>query len=64
VEALLAGLTDEQRLVIQLRFMEGYDLETCARILGKNTGAIKALQHRALRQLGAKLDQAGWSTPG
>jgi RNA polymerase sigma-70 factor (ECF subfamily) len=56
VQALMADLNDEQRLVIQLRFIEGYDLETCARILGKNIGAIKAQQHRALRQLGSKLE--------
>jgi RNA polymerase sigma-70 factor (ECF subfamily) len=48
---LIAQLTDEQRTVIQLRFIEGYSLEECARILGKTIGAIKALQHRALRQM-------------
>jgi RNA polymerase sigma-70 factor (ECF subfamily) len=57
VQALLLGLTDEQRSVIQLRFIEGFDLDECARILGKNVGAIKALQHRALRQLAARLER-------
>jgi RNA polymerase sigma-70 factor (ECF subfamily) len=55
VRQLMADLTDEQRLVIQLRFVEGYSLEDCARLLKKTAGAIKALQHRALRQLGQKL---------
>lgn len=53
--ALLAQLTDEQQLVVQLRFLEGYSLEEAARLMGKTTGAIKALQHRALRQLARQL---------
>lgn len=57
VQALVASLTDEQRTVIQLRFVEGYNLEDCARRLNKTTGAIKALQHRALRQLAEKLER-------
>jgi RNA polymerase sigma-70 factor (ECF subfamily) len=52
----LARLTDEQQMVIQLRFIEGYNLEDSAAIMGKSTGAIKALQHRALNSLGRKLD--------
>lgn len=54
---LIDTLTDEQRTVIQLRFIEGYSLEECARLLRKKPGAIKALQFRALRQLGQKLDR-------
>ena len=52
---MMDSLTDEQRLVIQLRFVEGYDLEDCARLMQKTTGAIKSLQHRALQQLARKL---------
>ena len=48
----LATLTDEQKLVIQLRFIEAYSLEETARALSKSTGAIKAIQHRALGRLG------------
>lgn len=55
VRAEVAHLTEEQRTVIQLRFIEGYSLEQCASTLGKTLGAIKALQHRALRQLAGKL---------
>jgi RNA polymerase sigma-70 factor (ECF subfamily) len=54
--AVIETLTDEQRSVVQLRFVEGYSLEEVAQLLGKNTGAIKALQHRALQQLARKLD--------
>lgn len=41
-------LTDEQQQVVTLKFIEGYDNEKIAQIMGKNIGAIKALQFRAL----------------
>lgn len=47
----LAHLTDEQRQVIVLRFVEGRSSAEVAMVLGKNEGAIKALQHRALAAL-------------
>ncbi len=49
--AAIAHLTEDQRQVILLRFIEGMDNETVARILGKRVGAVKALQHRALAAL-------------
>jgi RNA polymerase sigma-70 factor (ECF subfamily) len=51
----LSRLTDEQKRVIQLRFIEGYSLEEAARIMNKTTGAVKALQHRALQSLARQL---------
>jgi DNA-directed RNA polymerase specialized sigma24 family protein len=36
-----------------LRFVEGYRLEEVATLTGRSTGAVKALQHRALRHLRA-----------
>lgn len=47
----IAHLTPDQRQVILLRFIEGLDNETTARIMGKTVGAVKALQHRALAAL-------------
>jgi RNA polymerase sigma-70 factor, ECF subfamily len=44
-------LTDEQRQVIILKFIEDLDNATIASILGKTEGAIKSLQHRALDTL-------------
>jgi RNA polymerase sigma-70 factor (ECF subfamily) len=44
-------LTDEQRDVVLLRFMEGLSINDVAEILGKKPGAVKGLQHRALRAL-------------
>jgi RNA polymerase sigma-70 factor (ECF subfamily) len=52
--ALLAGLralTDDQREVLALRFVADLALEDVARLTGRSTGAVKALQHRALENL-------------
>jgi RNA polymerase sigma-70 factor, ECF subfamily len=53
---LLRGLTEEQQLALQLRFIEGYSLEDTAALMQKTVGAIKALQHRGLRQLARQLE--------
>jgi len=47
----IARLTEDQRQVILLKFFEGLDNETVARVLGKSIGAVKALQHRGLAAL-------------
>jgi RNA polymerase sigma-70 factor (ECF subfamily) len=47
----LEQLTDEQRDVILLRFMEGIDIKGVAKAINKTPGAIKGLQFRALRAL-------------
>ena len=46
-------LTDEQRDVVLMRFIEGLDIQSVARALNKKPGAIKGLQFRALRALAA-----------
>jgi RNA polymerase sigma-70 factor (ECF subfamily) len=47
----LHHLTKEQREVLGLRFLADLDVETVAAITGRSPGAVKALQHRALRTL-------------
>lgn len=47
----LDKLTPDQQEVIRLRFSAGLSLEETAKILGKNIGAIKSLQHTALKNL-------------
>lgn len=54
---LLAQLTDDQRDVIILRFIEELSLAEVAETLGKTVGAVKALQHRALASLARLLKQ-------
>jgi RNA polymerase sigma-70 factor (ECF subfamily) len=44
-------LGDEQRDCVMLRFMQGFSVSETAAVMGKNDGAIKALQHRAVRKL-------------
>jgi len=44
-------LTPEQRQVIVLKFIEGFDNRSVGRIMGRSEGAIKSLQHRALGAL-------------
>jgi RNA polymerase sigma-70 factor (ECF subfamily) len=48
---LLGELTDDQRDVIILRFIEEMSLAEVAETLDKTVGAVKALQHRALAAL-------------
>lgn len=51
LQLALRYLTDEQRQVIVLKFIEGFDNASVARVLGRSEGAIKSLQHRALHAL-------------
>jgi RNA polymerase sigma-70 factor, ECF subfamily len=47
----VAQLGEEQRECVMLRFMQGLSVSETAAVMGKNDGAIKALQHRAVRKL-------------
>jgi RNA polymerase sigma-70 factor (ECF subfamily) len=47
----LTRLTEEQRQVIILKFVEGMDNASVARVVGRSQGAVKSLQHRALVSL-------------
>lgn len=44
-------LGDEQRECVMLRFIHGLSVSETAQVMAKNDGAIKALQHRAVRKL-------------
>lgn len=44
-------LGDDQRECIVLRFLQGLSVSETAHLMGRNEGAIKALQHRAVRRL-------------
>jgi RNA polymerase sigma-70 factor (ECF subfamily) len=56
----LEQLTDEQRQVIILKFIEGYANQEVADIVGKSVGAVKVLQFRALRALRAYFARRGY----
>jgi RNA polymerase sigma-70 factor (ECF subfamily) len=59
---LVAQLTDDQQDVLILRFVGDLSLSEVARTLGKTTGAVKALQHRALASLARLQEEQGAST--
>jgi RNA polymerase sigma-70 factor (ECF subfamily) len=48
-------LNPEQQECIVLRFLQGLSVTETAQAMGKNEGAIKALQYRAVRSLGRLL---------
>jgi RNA polymerase sigma-70 factor (ECF subfamily) len=50
-------LNAEQQECIALRFLQGLSVSETAEIMGKNDGAIKALQYRAIRTLGRLLPE-------
>jgi len=53
-------LTPEQQQVVLLRFVQGLNHSEVATIMGKNEGAVRGLQHRALRALhGLLADRIG-----
>ncbi|MGI9648223.1 MAG: RNA polymerase sigma factor [Acidimicrobiia bacterium] len=58
LQAGFAVLTVEQQRVLALRVIGDLSLDDVARILNKRTGAIKALQHRALQRLRKVLDES------
>ena len=55
VVAALGTLTSDQRSVLALRVVAELSLEETAAVLGKDLGAVKSLQHRALARLRRKL---------
>lgn len=48
-------LASEQRECVVLRFLHGLSVAETAEVMGKKSGAVKALQHRAVRSLARML---------
>lgn len=51
LRAALAELSDDRRQVVVLRFVDGLSAREVGAVLGRSEGAIRVLQHRALREL-------------
>ena len=51
----VAGLPGAQRECVELRFLQGLSVSETALVLGKGEGAVKAVQHRAVRALARRL---------
>lgn len=50
-------LNPDQQECIQLRFLQGLSVAETARLMDRNEGAVKALQHRAVRRLAQLLPE-------
>lgn len=57
VRRCVERLTEEQAAVIACRFYFDLDVRKTARVLGRTEGAVKALQHRAMRSLARMLEE-------
>lgn len=55
--AIRNELTEDQRHVVILRFLEGFSLRETATIIGKKVGYVKVIQNRAITALRKVLDQ-------
>lgn len=62
IAAAAEHLTELQRQVVALRFASGMSIKETADVMGKSEGAIKNLQHHALRALRRQLAgyEAAW----
>ncbi len=56
----LEGLSVDRRQVIVLRFVDGLSAREIGVVLGRSEGAVRVLQHRALRELAAALGDGGF----
>ena len=55
--ACIRQLGSEQQECISLRFLQGLSVSETAAVMGKKDGAVKALQHRAVRRLAVLLPE-------
>ena len=56
LKAVQNDLTEDQRHVIILRFLEGFSLQETATIIGKAVSNVKVIQNRAISALRKSLD--------
>jgi RNA polymerase sigma-70 factor (ECF subfamily) len=60
VVRILATLPEAQREVMLLRIVGGFGITEIAEIIGKRSGAVQALQHRAVQRLRGAVERSGW----
>jgi RNA polymerase sigma-70 factor, ECF subfamily len=59
----LAALPDDRRQVLVLRFVDGLSAREIGAVIGRSEGAVRVLQHRALRDLAHHLGPPEGSPP-
>lgn len=57
LRAALASLSEDRRQVVVLRFVDGLTAREIGVVLGRSDGAVRVLQHRALRELAVLLER-------
>ena len=57
IRGALGALTEDQRQVIILHFFEGLSYSEIAEVMGKQEGAVRTIQYRALKSLRVALAQ-------
>lgn len=57
LRAAIARLSEDRRQVVVLRFADGLSAREIGAVLDRSEGAVRVLQHRALRDLAAMLGQ-------
>jgi RNA polymerase sigma-70 factor (ECF subfamily) len=62
VRQALGHLIDIRRQVLVLRFVDGLSAREIGVVLGRSEGAVRVLQHRALRDLAEQLEVSGGPT--
>jgi RNA polymerase sigma-70 factor (ECF subfamily) len=54
---IIYGLPEEQQQVIMMKFIEGFSYPEIAASLGKSEGAVRVIQHRALKKMRTILEE-------
>jgi len=63
LRAAVGALSVDRRQVIVLRFVDGLSAREIGEVLGRSEGAVRVLQHRALRDLAALLEPGREGAP-
>ena len=62
IDALVSQLPSDQAEVVLLRVVADLSVDAVARVMGRRPGAVRVLQHRALRTLARRFDSAATPT--
>ncbi|MDF2841461.1 MAG: putative sigma factor [Clostridia bacterium] len=60
----LSSVKEEYRTVVELRILKGYSVAETSKIMNKKEGAIRVLQHRALKEIAEILKKNDSSREG
>jgi RNA polymerase sigma-70 factor (ECF subfamily) len=64
LQSALNRIREEYRTVVELRILKGYSVAETSKIMNKTEGAIRVLQHRALKEIAGILKDKDSSKEG